>query len=224
MVRRAIKYLMDKTYKPFLANYLSKIRRYNYKGIRLIIPPEVFHPGFFFSTKLLLKYINQFDVKQKTFLELGAGSGLISMLVAERGANVTATDINPVATEYLKINSQLNNVTINIIQSDLFEDIQHQYFDFIVINPPFYKKIPDTYEDYAWYCGENGEYFNNLFNTIINYMNNDSIVLMILSDGCDLEMIQSFASQNMLNLNNVYTKQNWLEKNSIYKIEPVNSS
>jgi release factor glutamine methyltransferase len=219
MVRHTIKYLIDKTYKPLLTKYLSKNRRYYYKGIRLIIPPEVFHPGFFFSTKLLLKYVNRSDVKQKNFLELGAGSGLISMLVAKQGAKVTATDINPVAVEYLKINSQLNNVSINIIRSDLFQSIKYQHFDFIVVNPPFYKRNPKTYKDYAWYCGENGEYFYNLFNTLSNYINKDSIVLMILSDECDLEMIRSFVSRNGLSLNNVYTRQNWLEKTFIYKIE-----
>jgi release factor glutamine methyltransferase len=114
-MRNAIKHLTEKTYKPLLVKYLSTTKSYQYKGIKLIIPPEVFHPGFFFSTKLLLRYINQFFLQQKTFLELGAGSGLIAIYAAKKNAIVTATDINPVAIEYLKKNSDVNNVSITII-------------------------------------------------------------------------------------------------------------
>jgi release factor glutamine methyltransferase len=43
----------------------------------------------------------QFPLKNKHVLELGAGSGLIAIKAAKEGALVTATDINPVAIEYL---------------------------------------------------------------------------------------------------------------------------
>lgn len=220
-MRKIIKVFVSATYKPVLSKYLSKTRAYKYKSIRLLIPPEVFHPAFFFSTKILLKYMNRFNLKQKTFLELGAGSGLIAFSVAKKGAIVTATDINPVAVEYLKQNSKANNVCLNVIHSDLFLNISRSTFDFIAINPPYYKKQPNNYKDYAWYCGEHGEYFYSLFGSLADYMNENSVVLMILSDGCDLNMIKTIASQSGFRFNRVYAKQNWLEKNFIYAIERV---
>ena len=36
------------------------------------------------------------------------------------------------------------NVNINLIESDLFKNIPKQQFDFIVINPPYYQKDPET--------------------------------------------------------------------------------
>ena len=69
-------------------------------------PPEVFHPGFFFSTRLLLKLYQTIAIAGKSFLEPGCGSGLISIYAAKKGAIVTATDINPVAIEFLKKNSR----------------------------------------------------------------------------------------------------------------------
>jgi release factor glutamine methyltransferase len=218
-VRKLIKYLVGKIYKPILERYLSKTRRCRYKGISLMIPPEVFHPGFFFTTKLLLEYINQLPLKEKTFLELGAGSGLISIFAAKKKANVTATDINGVAIEWLKKNSLANNACMQVIHSDLFQNISRQRFDIIAINPPFYKKDPVTVKDYAWYCGKNGEYFHGLFNSLANYIHNTSIVLMILSDGCDLEMINHSAANYGFHLNIVYSKQNLLETNFIFRIE-----
>lgn len=79
-------------------------------------------------------------LKGKKFLELGCGSGLISIAAAKKGARVTASDINPVAVEFLVKNSEENKVEIEVIESDLFNDIPKQPFDIIAINPPYYKK------------------------------------------------------------------------------------
>src|SRR6476620_8158278 len=136
----ALRHIVAHTYKPLLVKYLSKTRIYRYKDIRLSVAPEVFHPGFFSSTQLLLQYISKLPLQGKRFLEPGCGSGLISILAAKNGAMVTATDINPVAVEYLKKNSSQNKVDLEIIRSDLFNNIPEQQFDIIAINPPYYKK------------------------------------------------------------------------------------
>lgn len=192
---------------------------YRYKDIQLAIAPEVFHPGFFFSTKLLLQYISKLSLHKKNFLELGCGSGLISMAAAKKGAKVTATDINEVAVDFLKRNSRQNKVELQIIQSDLFQDIPRQQFDIVAINPPYYKKLPVTIKDHAWFCGENGEYFSTLFDSLGNYIHQDTEVLMVLFESCDMEMINGFAAKNGFVLNCVYSKKNILEKNFIFKIE-----
>jgi release factor glutamine methyltransferase len=218
-LRTVLKHIVANTYKPLLVKYLSKTRIYRYKGIRLEIPPEVFHPGFFFSTQLLLQYISKLPLHGKYFLELGCGSGLISMVAAKQGAIVTATEINPVAVEYLKKNSRHNKVKLEIIESDLFIDIQKKNYDIIAINPPYYKKDPVTPQDYAWFCGENGEYFSALFDTIDDYIHSSTEILMVLFEGCDMNMINGFAAKKNFSLACVYSKQNMLEKNFIYKIE-----
>lgn len=218
-MKAALKHIVAHTYKPLLVRYLSKIRIYNYENIRLEISPGVFHPGFFFSTKMLLNYIKQLPLPGKRFLEPGCGSGLISIYAARKGAMVTATDINPVAIEFLKKNSRMNEADLSIIHSDLFRDIPAQQFDIIAINPPYYKKEPKTPKDYAWHCGENGEYFENLFSGLSDYVHPRSEVYMVLFDGCDIDMITSIAIRSGFNLNCVLTRENLLEKNFIYKIE-----
>ena len=155
----------------------------------------------------------------KSLLELGAGSGLIAIHVAKKGALVTATDINPVALEYLKKNSILNKVTVKVIRSDLFADIPNQSFDIIAINPPYYKKHPVTLQDHAWFCGENGEYFSGLFSQLAGYIHDKTEIIMVLCDGCDQKMIETTATRNGFKLQLVLTKQYMLEKNFIYKTE-----
>ena len=218
-MKTAIKNIVAFTYKPFLEKYLSKKRKFTLGNIKLEIPPEVFHPGFFTSTQFLLQSVKKLSVRGKAFLELGAGNGLISIYAAKQDAKVTATDINPVAVEYLRINSSQNKTLINVILSDLFESISPQAFDIIAINPPYYKKDPQTLIDHAWYCGENGEFFFDLFNQLPAYIHRKSEVIMVLCEGCDMKMIEGAARQNGFKLNCVETKQGLIEKNFIYKIE-----
>lgn len=221
-MKKFIRYVVRKTWQPLLSKYLSKQRSYTYKNIRLTIFPEVFHPGFFFSTRFLLDYITRQTIKHKTFLELGAGSGLISIYAAQQGAIVTATDINPIAIQGLHSNSRVNKVSLRIIESDLFQSIPEEKFDLIAINPPYYKKTPITYKDYGWYCGENGEYFLELFKKLKNHIHDESLVLMVLFEGCDIKMISEYAVQNGFFMKCIHIRQNLLEKNFLYKIEPVN--
>jgi len=115
-----------------------------------------------------------------------------------------------------------NNVKMQVITSDLFENIPGQAYDIIAINPPYYKKDPVTAKDYAWFCGKNGEYFSKLFTHLGDYIHQDSEILMVLFDGCDLDMIRGFAAKNNFGLTVVQSKQNMLEQNFIFKIEQIN--
>ncbi|MEJ7738086.1 MAG: methyltransferase [Chitinophagaceae bacterium] len=218
-MRKILKYAVAHTYKPLLVKYLSRTRTYYYRGISLVIPPEVFHPGFFFSTKLLLDYLSKQPLQSKSFLELGAGSGLIATWAARKGARVVATDINPVAVRYLESNSQRNCVGYEVILSDLFNQLPVQHFDVVAINPPYYKKKPVSVADYAWCCGEHGEYFVRLFKDLGRYLHQKSIVFMVLSDQCDLKMIEGIALDNGYSMRCVRSTRNLLERNFIFTLD-----
>lgn len=220
-MRKVMKKIVTIIYKPFLERYLSKTRKDSYENIRLIVPPDVFHPGFFHSTSLLVKHIKNLGLENKIFLELGAGSGLISIVAAKRKAIVTASDINPIAIDHLKTNAVKNNVTLHIIHSNMFENIPLQIFQVMIINPPFYKRNPETYKDHAWYCGDNGEFFQNLFEGLSDYSDEHSHIAMILSEDCDLQMISSYAAVNYFKMTCIEKHRNFMEQNFIYKIEPV---
>lgn len=191
---------------------------YSYGNIRLEIPPQVFHPGFFFSTRLLLRYISALSLQGQRFLELGAGSGLISIYSSKNGATVTATDINPVVVECLRRNCDQNDVKAEIILSDLFASIPEQSFDVIAINPPYYKKQPETMADHAWYCGENGEYFEQLFAELGKYIHKDSIVLMVLSEECDMKLISHIACSHNFHMQKKITKRSAWEYLYIFQV------
>lgn len=220
-MRNIMKYIVAHTYKPLLVRYLAGTRMWSYKGIMLEIPAGVFHPRFFHSTKFLIHAIARLPLKNASLLELGAGSGLISFYAEKKGAYVTATDISPLAIEYLYKNEQRNNSVIRILNSDLFDSIPPQRFDYIIINPPYYKRNPESVGDQAWYCGDKGQYFEKLFSVLKNYLHSHSIVLMSLCDGCDFEMIENYAGSNAFRIQFIHEKQTLVEKNYICQVKSI---
>ncbi|MCZ6701465.1 MAG: methyltransferase [Ignavibacteria bacterium] len=206
---------------PLFKKYLSSVRYFKYKDIKVKILPGVFHPGFFFSTKILLKYLASEKLADLKFLELGAGSGLIAIFAAKKGASVTASDISPTAIENLKINTDLNEVTFEVIHSDLFEGINKTQFDLIVINPPYYPKTPREEKDFAWFCGENFEYFKTLFSQMEVYIHDNSKVIMILSEDCDLNQILEISDKNNFSMEQLEKSKHWGETNYLFQIKKI---
>lgn len=206
------------TYKPYVQYKTSRTTTFRYQDIELLIPPEVFHPGYFNSTRFLLDYISTLPLNEKTFLELGCGSGLISCVAAKHGAKVTASDINTKALFALQENIARNNLQMEIIESDLFDDLHKKFFDIIVINPPYYPKDAKTIAEQAWYCGTGFEYFQKLFSQLPAQITQFTAVYMVLSDDCDMPAITKLAAQQNLYLQFLQTKKFWNGKETIYSI------
>ncbi len=184
-----------------------------------MINPGVFHPGFFFSTKFLLHFLSNENLKGVSILELGAGSGLISIYCAkEKQAIVTSSDVSSLSIKNLLENSNLNRVSIRIVQSDLFENLNPDDFEMIIINPPFYPGNPKTESEAAWYCGENFEYFRKLFFQLRERAKPDVILYMVVSEDCEINTIEGIANQNDFQMTLVLERKFWGERNFIYKI------
>jgi release factor glutamine methyltransferase len=217
-IYKVIRPVVGRTYKPMLERYLAKPRRYKYEDLSIVVQPGVFHPGFFFSTKLFLEFLKGKELKYKSVLEIGAGSGLISLYAAAQEANVTAIDISNTAVENIKSNAALNSLKLNVLYSDMFNNVPTQQFDIVIVAPPYYKKHPGKEAEHAWYCGENGEYFSKLFSGLGSYIHASSKVWMILSDDCDIAMIQAIAGNSGLKLKNVFERKRYWEINYIFEI------
>jgi len=219
--------ILKRITKPFLNAglklYYRKPRKYSFQDIEVIVHPEVFPPHLTLSTKILLDFISELDLKNKTFLELGCGSGIISLLACEKGAVATASDINRTALEYLKIASEENKLEVECIYSNLFESLQGKQFDYIIINPPYYPKKPKNIKEQAWFCGEGFEYFENLFQQLPDYLSETNQTYMILSEDCNQEKIKSIASENNIHFETVFETKKVGEMNTIYQIKKTAS-
>jgi len=216
--RSFIKKLTHPFLKKGLQYYYRKPRPYSYKGIAITVHPEVFPPQLTLSTKILLDFISKIDLQHKTFLELGCGSGIISLFASKNGAQVTASDINLTALTYLKKASKKNNLPVKTVWSNLFKDILNLPFNYIIINPPYYPKNPLTIKEQAWFCGENFEYFIALFNQLPAYLSKENKTYMILSEDCKLTHINTLATQKSIQMKLVLRIKKIGETNFIFKL------
>ncbi|GGG27255.1 hypothetical protein GCM10011344_30080 [Dokdonia pacifica] len=214
--------ILKKITHPFLkrgmAYYYRKPRPYSYQGITTTVHPDVFPPHLTLSTKILLDFISDIQLTQKTFLELGCGSGIISLYASQKGANVTASDINKTALAYLTKASEENNLPVRCVYSNLFEELQGNHFDYIIINPPYYPKSPENIKQQAWFCGEGFEYFEALFQQLPSYLSKENTTYMILSEDCELTKIKEIASKNNISMELVYKTKKAGEKNFIFSL------
>ena len=213
------KSILEKSWKPFVKYYLRKPREFSYEGINIIVNNGVFHPGLFYSTEYLLEYLKNQDLSERKLLELGCGSGLISVFAAKNGANVIATDISRNAMDNAGMNASRNGVKIEVLHSDLFDEIPLQKFDYIVINPPYYPAKPEKEEDHAWNCGADFEYFQKLFLQLHQYIHTDSKVIMVLSEDCKIETISKLAEVHGLDFTEISKKKIFLEWNFLFQIK-----
>lgn len=216
-----IKIILEKFVRPILIRYLASDRKYSYRNTHVIVKAGVFHPGLFFSTKLMVNFIETIDLTGKKFLEVGAGTGFISVFAARRQARATALDISQQAILNIGLNAQLNQVPITIVKSDLFTNLPPQTFDIIVITPPYYPRKPTTESELAWFCGEEFEFYEKLFAQLEGYMNDFSKVLMILSEDCQIGRIREIAAKNNFRMEVIFRKRVFWEWNYIFEIRLI---
>jgi release factor glutamine methyltransferase len=195
-MRKYFKYLVSIILIPLTKWYLKKNRKFTFGDISIVVWPGVFHPGFFSSTKFLLSYIADNDLENKKVLELGCGTGLISIYAAKHNAQVTASDVSVRAIENCSVNALKNNAEVNVVVSDLFDAITPQHFDWILINPPYYAKEVGNEAEFAWHCGKDFAYFKKLFRQLSSYATEGSRIVMVLTKGCNVKAITSIALQN----------------------------
>jgi len=113
------------------------------KIVITLIPGIAFGTGRHESTKLAVKLILSLNLKGKRVIDIGCGSGILSVLSKKLGAiYVKALDKEPQAIEKTKETASLNNVNIDIQISDLLENVTGRY-DLVIANivPEILKKL-----------------------------------------------------------------------------------
>ncbi|MES2761922.1 MAG: methyltransferase [Bacteroidota bacterium] len=225
MLDRLQKIYMQTFAKPYVLWYLKKERTDTVRGFKLIIKPTVFHPKYFFSSTYLFDFVSRIDLTDKNFLEIGCGSGLISLLAYQKKAKVTACDINDVAVECTSLNFAKNfgkEITnVSVLKSDLFDMVPESRFDIIVVNPPYFFEDVKTTDQLAWNCGKNGEYFVKLFSQLRNFVHAESDVYMILADNCEIDKIKNIAKSHQFAFELLVHKKIKWEINFIFKIKAI---
>ena len=166
-------------------------------GLRLTVPPSVFHPKFFRTTRVFGEHLQGMDFKGRLVLEMGCGSGILSLLAARGGATVTAVDINPAAVASTLSNARANRLGERITAqvSDLFAEVPPgARFDYILWNPPFYPVEPTDNASHAWNAGAGYGVLARFAHAAAAYLRPGGKVIIQVSTEIDAEAVLSLFS------------------------------
>lgn len=117
-----------------------------YKNMKMIEidPGTAFGTGKHETTQLCIKQLIEYVKEKDTVLDLGCGSGILSIVAKKLGAGkVVMTDIDKAAITASKENFEVNNITtddISIYQGNILEDeelqkkVGCQQYDVVVAN------------------------------------------------------------------------------------------
>ncbi len=114
------------------------VYKYSKNGeICLNIPKNIYYPDE--DSMLIADYIKSINMKGKDVLEIGCGSGFLSILAFKMGGAVISVDIDENAIATTLKNSELNEAHIKATKSDVFENVNGK-FDIIIFNSPYLPK------------------------------------------------------------------------------------
>jgi release factor glutamine methyltransferase len=116
-----------------------------------------------------------------SMLEVGCGSGAVSILCSLLGSKVDAVDINPDAVALTLRNADLNGVKLNAWVSDLFASVSGKY-DTIVFNPPYLPTDDNIPGAEQWNGGPDGfGVVRRFLGAAPKFLNNYGDIFLILS-------------------------------------------
>ena len=120
-------------------------------GLDMAEDPEVYPPS---EDSILLTESLDIRIGEKV-LEIGTGSGIVSIQCALNGADVVCGDINPRAVALARRNAAANGVDIDVRETDVYSNIEGR-FDTIVFNLPYLPVEDEGELAKAWSGGPNG--------------------------------------------------------------------
>ena len=182
----------------------------NFYGNRFYINENVLIPRF--ETEELventIKKAKELFTEPVDIIDIGCGSGVIGLTLEKflSTNSVDLIDISPEALEVTHKNCELFNSKANLIESDIFSNIDKKY-DIIISNPPYIKtneEIEDIVKDnephIALYAGVDGlDIYKKIFKDIKSHMKDKCLIAL------EIGMDQANDIKSLVNqyLNNV---------------------
>ena len=112
-----------------------------------------------YGTSLLIRNVLKLDISGD-ILDLGCGYGPIGIILAKlTNSNVYMSDVNKRSIHLTKMNAKKNSVSVNVLESDGYENIEG-VFNYIISNPPIRvgkKKLYELILDSKKHLKENGK-------------------------------------------------------------------
>jgi release factor glutamine methyltransferase len=183
-------YKLHSTTPPALEKMRSHTDPYqvDVAGLPVLVLPNVWSPRYDWSSAF---YIENFpDVEGLSFLEIGSGTGVISVYAGLQGASrVVAVDVNPDAVRNTQLNFERHGLNgAEVLLSEGFEQVRGR-FDIVTWNAPYHGNRPSdplergcSDEDYRG--------IRAFFREVGDYLNAGGSIVFGFSESGDLSLIR----------------------------------
>ncbi|TLD87111.1 MULTISPECIES: 50S ribosomal protein L11 methyltransferase [Helicobacter] len=183
---------IDEILKDHIAHTTGVVDSHQNLREIIINPALAFGSGHHASTAMCLEFLSEMDLEGKTLLDVGCGSGILSIAACKLGAKVYACDTDEFATQECHKNATLNDVALQgLWQGSIAQAPLHtpKQYDVIVANiVAFIVKL--LHNDFKAKCAKNGV-----------------LILSGILDEYKFDIIDSFSSFEVLE---VRSKDGWI--------------
>lgn len=164
--------------------------------------------------ELTLKEIKKLNPDNPKILDLCTGSGAIGLTLKSLlpSSEATLSDISKDALMVANKNKNELNLDVNIIESDLFKNIQGK-FDVIISNPPYVmtnETLPKDvlYEPHlALYSGPKGiDHIEEIFKNIKSHLNNKYLIALEINEKSEPDITNLIKTYFEKNINYKFMK------------------
>ncbi|MDR3282683.1 MAG: methyltransferase [Candidatus Methanoplasma sp.] len=121
------------------------------RDLRIETDDEVYPPSD--DSYLLIESLEM--RAEERVLEIGCGCGIVSIHCAKNGARVTCGDVNSRAVTLTKRNAALNDIRLDVRETDVYSRIS-EVFDTIIFNLPYLPVNDEGLLALAWSGGDDG--------------------------------------------------------------------
>jgi len=124
--------------------------------------------------------------RDQTFVEIGCGTGAVSLLVGKRAKSGLGVDISPAAIKNANLNKRrLKATNVRFILSDVFDKVKGK-FDIVICNPPYSPYKPaDKVEMMFWDADNNMK--EKFFNQVRKHLNPGGYVYFGYANFADID-------------------------------------
>ena len=163
-------------------------------GLPIVVLPNVWSPAYDWSSLFYVE--NLPNVKGRDFLEIGCGTGVISVFAGKAGAaRVVAADVNEQAVRNARINlDRFGIANAETILSDGFDAVRGR-FDVVTWNAPYHGAKPEDILERGC-ADENYRDIRAFFKHVSNHLKPGGTVVFGFSELGGLPLIESLIQGN----------------------------
>lgn len=180
-----------------------------WRGGPLVVMPGVLDP---IRTKVgawLAETVAEEVTPGARWLDLGCGTGVVGLALAEAGAEVTCADIDSRAVQNAALNAELRGLRVRCVRSDLLAAFAPDSFDVVAFNIPFWPGPPRGPFGRALHAGEDYALFHRFVETFRPAAREARVVLS--ERGGDFEAAREALGPNARLVRRTRHRHEWLD-------------